>query len=61
LVITDFAWIALVFPFWVLLLSTYILAAEFQLGGRMTARGEASARDDAAATDVSHGRSNHQS
>jgi hypothetical protein len=30
LVITEFAWIALVFPFWVLLVSTYILASEFQ-------------------------------
>ena len=38
LVITDFAWIALVFPFWVLLVSTYILIADFQHGGRMTAQ-----------------------
>ena len=30
LVITDFAWIALVFPFWVLLVSMYILIADFQ-------------------------------
>jgi hypothetical protein len=30
LVITDFAWIALVFPFWVLLVSTYILIADFR-------------------------------
>ena len=29
-VITNFAWIALVFPFWVLLVSTYILVADFQ-------------------------------
>jgi hypothetical protein len=28
LIITDFAWIALIFPFWVLLVSTYILTAE---------------------------------
>ena len=28
LVITDFAWIILLFPAWVLLLSVYILAAE---------------------------------
>ena len=30
LVITEFAWIALVFPLWVLLVSTYIFASEFQ-------------------------------
>ena len=29
LVITDFAWIALVFPLWVLLVSTYILCSDF--------------------------------
>ena len=29
LVITEFAWIALVFPLWVLLVSTYILASDF--------------------------------
>ena len=29
LVITDFAWIALLFPFWVLLVSTWILIADF--------------------------------
>jgi hypothetical protein len=28
LTITDFAWIALVFPYWVLLLSAYILVAD---------------------------------
>lgn len=33
LVITDFAWIALVFPFWVLLVSTYILVADLQHRG----------------------------
>ena len=38
LVITDFAWIALVVPFWVLLVSTYILVADFQDGGRAVAR-----------------------
>ena len=37
LVITDFAWIALVFPFWVLLVSTYILVTDFQHGGQKTA------------------------
>ena len=40
LVITNFAWIAMVVPFWVLLVSTYILVADFQHGGRMTAREE---------------------
>ena len=30
LVITDFAWIALVFPLWVLLVSTYILTADIR-------------------------------
>jgi hypothetical protein len=40
LVITDFAWIALVFPFWVLLLSTYILVADFRHGGQMAVRDE---------------------
>jgi len=30
LVITEFAWIALVFPLWVLTVSTYILSAEFR-------------------------------
>jgi hypothetical protein len=30
LVITEFAWIALVFPLWVLLVSTYILFSDFQ-------------------------------
>jgi hypothetical protein len=30
LIITEFAWIALAFPAWVLLVSTYILSAEFQ-------------------------------
>ena len=32
--ITDFAWIALLFPFWVLLLSTYILVATSNLEAR---------------------------
>jgi len=30
LVMTEFAWIALVFPLWVLLVSTYILSSDFQ-------------------------------
>ncbi len=51
LVIADFAWIALVFPFWVLLVSTYILVADFRRGGRMTAREEPSALDDGTAAD----------
>lgn len=34
LVIGDFAWIALVFPFWVLLVSTYILVADFRHGNQ---------------------------
>ncbi len=38
LVITDFAWIALLFPCWVLLVSTWILIADFHLGRRMVAR-----------------------
>ncbi len=32
LVITEFAWIALIFPLWVLLVSTYILSTDFQQG-----------------------------
>lgn len=32
LVITDFAWIALVFPFWVLLVSMWILINDFKIG-----------------------------
>jgi hypothetical protein len=38
LVITDFAWIALVFPFWVLLVSMYILIADFRHGIQVAAR-----------------------
>ncbi len=30
LIVTEFAWIALVFPLWVLLLSTYILFSDYQ-------------------------------
>jgi len=61
LVITDFAWIAMVVPFWVLLVSTYILVADFQPGGRMAVHGALSALDDGTAADYSHVRSNHQS
>jgi hypothetical protein len=39
-VITDFAWIALLLPFWVLLVSTYILITDFRHGGRMTKVGD---------------------
>ena len=60
LVITNFAWIALVFPFWVLLVSTYILVADFQHGGRMK-RDESSMLHDGTTADYSHVRSNHQS
>ena len=45
LVITNFAWIAMVFPFWVLLVSTYILIADFRHGIQITARDERSALD----------------
>ncbi len=38
LTITDFAWIALVFPIWVLLVSTYILVADFHQGGQRVPR-----------------------
>jgi hypothetical protein len=38
LVITDFAWIALVVPFWVLLVSAYILVEDFQHGGQLASR-----------------------
>jgi hypothetical protein len=45
LVITDFAWIALVFPSWVLLVSTYILIADFRHGRQAAARSESPALD----------------
>jgi hypothetical protein len=35
LVITDFAWIALLFPFWALLVSTYIFYADFHHGDQL--------------------------
>jgi hypothetical protein len=44
--ITSFAWIALVFPLWVLLVSTYILCSDFQLSRRGAARGELSSMDE---------------
>jgi hypothetical protein len=40
LVIGDFAWIALVFPFWVLLVSTYILVVDLRYHGSMTSYDE---------------------
>jgi hypothetical protein len=49
LIITDFAWIALVFPFWVLFVSTHILVADFRHGGRVVARDGKSALDNRAA------------
>jgi hypothetical protein len=39
LVITDFAWIALLVPFWVLLVSTWILIADFRPGRLDSAQG----------------------
>jgi hypothetical protein len=44
LVITDFAWIALLFPFWVLLVSTWILIKDFQQGRLRVANDQTSAR-----------------
>ena len=38
LVITDFAWIALLFPLWVLLVSSYILYSDLQEGHKIVAR-----------------------
>ena len=43
LTITDFAWIALVFPSWVLLLSTYILITDLGQGRQVVASAEAKA------------------
>jgi hypothetical protein len=45
--ITDFAWIALVFPFWVLLVSTYILTADIYGRQELPARFEGSTCDEA--------------
>ena len=58
LVITDFAWIALVFPFWVLLVSTYILIADFRHARRRAVREERLAVDNRGAanhTDLGSG------
>jgi hypothetical protein len=43
LVITDFAWIALLFPCWVLLVSTWILIADFHQARQMVASNQRSA------------------
>ncbi len=42
LVITDFAWIALLFPCWVLLVSTWILITDFHQGRKMAAGNQTS-------------------
>ena len=61
LVITNFAWIAMVFPFWVLLVSTYILIADFQQGGRMAVREETSVLHNGTVENCNDPRFNHQS
>jgi hypothetical protein len=58
LVIANFAWIALVFPAWVLLVSAYILIADFQQGGQMAMRDKPAALYDGPAADYSDSRSN---
>lgn len=50
LVITDFAWIALIFPLWTLLVSTYILYTDIQIGRSMNAEVGPPSRDDGAAS-----------
>lgn len=44
LTITGFAWIALLFPCWVLLVSTWVLIAEFRQAPQRSTRGEIFAR-----------------
>jgi hypothetical protein len=61
LVITDFAWIALVFPVWVLLVSVYILVADFGLGRRMASCDESPALADGTADDLGNPTPNQQS
>jgi hypothetical protein len=46
LVITNFAWIALLFPMWVLLVSAYILVIEFRQGRQVTTDADANARPE---------------
>jgi hypothetical protein len=48
LTITDFAWIALVFPSWVLLLSGYILVTDFGQGRQVATSAEANASHECA-------------
>ncbi len=61
LVITNFAWIALIFPSWVLLVSAYILVADFHNLGRTAGRDETSAAIHGVAANRNDPRSNHQS
>ncbi len=61
LVMSNFAWIAMVFPFWVLLVSAYILVADFRRGGRITATDKPSALHGGSAADCNDPRFNHQS
>jgi hypothetical protein len=56
LVMTDFAWIALLFPVWALLVSTYVLVADIQRGHRVFALNDSSvARSDGDATAAQKG------
>ena len=61
LVVANFAWIALVLPFWVLLLSTYILIADFQHGSQPAANDASSGPQKSRAADPSHLTSSHLS
>jgi hypothetical protein len=61
LVITDFAWIAMVVPCWVLLVSTYILSADFRHGAQTASCDETSARDDGTAADPIAQQTSHRS
>lgn len=51
LTITDFAWIALVFPSWVLLISVYILVSDFGHGRQVATSAEAKAPHEGTAAD----------
>jgi hypothetical protein len=59
LAITGFAWIALLLPFWVLLVSAYILVADFWHGAQKAVHDKSSTLDVTAAADYSNVRSNH--
>jgi hypothetical protein len=61
LVITDFPWITLGFPFWVLLVSAYILVEDLGQRGQTKVRDESLALHDGTATEFSHVGSSHQS